>query len=282
MESRHILITGCSSGIGRACAILFADNDWKVFATVRKSSDAESLKDIGKSNIIPVFMDVNDQSSIDSLFKKVQEAVSDKGLDALINNASISISLPLEYANEAHIRSHFDTNVIGTLNVTRTFLPLLKKAKGRILNISSGAGVISTPLMGVYSASKFAIEALSDAFRPELRKSGVSVILLEPGFIDTEIHDKSEHHYQKLQDCLGEEAWSYYGPSLVQGAKTNASLRKKAPKAKDAADVVFHAINSNKPRARYTVGKDARLMRLLAPFLTSRLRDKMWQVIFRL
>ncbi len=279
---RTVLITGCSSGIGHATAMLFAQKGWRVFATVRKSVDADKLLALKKDNIVPVLVDIADAASITALSIELHQQLSDGGLHLLVNNAAFSELCPLEYADNAHIHRHFDANVIGTMQMIRAFLPYIKQVQGCIVNISSGAGVLATPLMSVYSATKFAVEGLSDALRPELRQAGVKIVLVEPGFINTEIHDKLEDSNAGIQAILGEAGWQYYGKSISQNSEVSAKLRKTAPGPDAVARVIYRAATATRPQARYTAGSDAFLMKLLAPFLTDRLRDFMWRHILKL
>ena len=277
-----LLITGCSSGIGRATALLFAEKGWRVFATVRKTADVEKLRVLKKDNIVPVLVDIADAASITALRIELHEQLESSGLHLLVNNAAFSELCPLEYADNAHIHQHFDTNVVGTMQMIRAFLPYIKPVQGRIVNLSSGAGVLATPLMSVYSATKFAVEGLSDALRPELRQVGVSIVLVEPGFINTEIHDKLEASNAGIEAKLGEAGWQYYSKSITQNSEMSARLRKTAPGAESVAKVIYRAAIASRPKARYTAGSDARMLILLAPLLTARLRDWMWRGILKL
>jgi NAD(P)-dependent dehydrogenase (short-subunit alcohol dehydrogenase family) len=194
---RSILITGTSTGIGQACAARFATLGWRVFAGVRKDEDARSLEEEIGPAVSPVLLDVTDADSINATAGLIESETGDRGLDALVNNAGIVAAGPLEYLPIPELRKQLEVNVVGQLAVTQAVLPLLRRATGRIIMISSISGRVSLPMAGAYGASKFALEALSDALRLELRHWGMHVVLIEPGRIETPIWKTSLERAEK-------------------------------------------------------------------------------------
>ncbi|MEX0791398.1 MAG: SDR family NAD(P)-dependent oxidoreductase, partial [Actinomycetota bacterium] len=167
-----VVITGASTGIGRATAPRLAAIGFRVFAGVRKQADADSLKQEAPA-VTPLILDVTDEHSIAEAATAVKAAVGANGLAGLVNNAGITVPGPLEFLPAEDLRRQFEVNVIGPIAVTQAFMPLLRAGKGRIVNVGSIGGRVSTPFLGAYSASKFAIEAISDALRVELRPWGI-------------------------------------------------------------------------------------------------------------
>src|SRR5574341_29762 len=178
-----IVITGASTGIGEACALYLDELGYRVFAGVRRPSDGETLKAKASARLTPVVMDVTDVASIDRAVETVKQAVGSVGLAGLVNNAGIGVGGPLEVVPLADLRKQFEVNVIGQVAVTQAFLPLLRQGRGRIVNMGSIAGRVVMPFMGPYSASKFALEALTDAMRLEFQPWGIQVSIVEPGAI---------------------------------------------------------------------------------------------------
>ncbi len=192
---RHsVLVTGASTGIGYAIATDLAKSGHQVFASVRKPEDAKRLE-ADQSNITPVIFDVCDEAGIQSAFKSISGRLAPDQPFSLINNAGIAVPGPLENLPLADFRRQFETNVFAALRMTQVFLPLIRETnrkKGRIINMSSVSGKMTTPFLGAYSASKFALEAISDALRRELGHEGIKVLLIEPGLIQTPIWGKGE------------------------------------------------------------------------------------------
>ena len=165
MLNKNILITGCSSGIGLASAEFCARQGAQVYATVRKQADMDKLNQLKLDNLHPLLLDITDLTGIKQIVTILEQKLGNSGLDILINNAAYGLSFVFEYASDDYICHHINTNITGTIRMIRAFIPLLKIARGRIINISSASGIIAIPLMAMYSASKFAIEGFSDALR---------------------------------------------------------------------------------------------------------------------
>ena len=266
--ARTVVITGASTGIGRASAMRLSRSGWHVFAGVRKDSDAESIRN-EDPRITPLPIDVSDQSSIDAARKLIGDAIGPR-LDALVNNAGIAVHGPLEFVTPDELRTQFEVNVIGLVATTQAFLPSLRAAKGRVVNIGSVAGRSpSLPLLGPYASSKWAVEAITDSMRLELKPWDIDVVLVGPGNIKTEIWDKSDEGFDRFPP----EAQELYRDLLEFGRETNAIMARIGVPAEKAAKVVERALTSNSPKTRYLVGIDARWRVYFEGRLPHRLRD---------
>lgn len=273
--NQAVFITGSSTGIGRAIALHLVANGFQVFAGVRKQADGETLQQLAKTNLTPVIIDVCDDQSIAHAAAELEAAVGEQGLYALINNAGVSLCSPLEYATREHMDRQLQTNFYGMVLTTGALLPLLRKAQGRIINISSGAGKFSTPTMGVYSATKFAVEGMSDALRVELRSAGIKVIVVEPGFVASDIHGKNSQDMDKVLAELPAAGLDYYGDAIKKFKATNEKMSLKATPAEQAGSVVLKALTVNKPKARYTVGPDAKFLSIFGSLMSDKLKDRL-------
>lgn len=254
-----VLITGASSGIGKACALYLADLGFTVFAGVRREGDAAALKQEVSSNLTPVFLDVTDTSMIESARDKITNEIGHAGLAGLVNNAGIPLGGPLEYLPLSDIRYEMEVNLLGTVAVTQAFLPLIRRGQGRIVNISSLSGFIALPFLGPYAMTKFGMRAFTDSLRRELRPWNISVSVLEVGDVDTRIWDKSLAVIEKAANEMPDRGMELYGP--VVGIKERFQPHGIPPL--EVAKVVHHALFSNRPKARYVVGRDAKLLDLI-------------------
>ena len=276
-SSQAVLVTGASTGIGRATALYLAARGFRVFASVRKEKDAAELP--GTS---PVVLDVTDPDSIRAASHAVSRALGDEALAGLVNNAGIAVSGPLEFLEMSEIRRQFDVNVFGQVAVTQAFLPLLRRAKrGRIVNMSSISGKITAPLLGPYSMSKFALEAFSDALRRELEPFGLSVSVIEPGVIKTPIWDKGVDSSKERTAQMPARALELYGRRIDQLRKRAQEMSERGAPAEEVAKAVHHALVSGRPRTRYLVGTDAKLTAKLAWLLPDRVLDRLMRTSLR-
>jgi NAD(P)-dependent dehydrogenase (short-subunit alcohol dehydrogenase family) len=250
-----VVITGASTGIGEACALHLDKLGYRVFAGIRKSADGESLRRRASERLVPVRLDISDAMEVAQAARIIIEMLGGGGLAGLINNAGIVVGGMLEFLPLDALRRQLEVNVVGQIAVTQAFLSSLRKARGRIVNISSVSGLISSPFTGAYSASKFALEALTDSLRMELRPWKMHVALVEPGFIQTPIASKSLAAAEELKSQLPAEAVQLYGSSLH--AVTTATERKAAKGASTDVVVkaVVHALTARRPRTRYVVGE---------------------------
>src|SRR6185436_1445591 len=270
-----VVITGASTGIGAACALDCAGHGMTVFAGVRDPRAGEALAVKGGPLLIPIMLDVTEESSIRRSVEMVQRIVGEGGLGGLINNAGIVIGSPLEVIPLSKLRKQLEINVIGQIAVTQAFLPLLRRGRGRIVNMGSIAGRGTIPLLGPYSASKYALEALTDALRMELQPWGIQVSIIEPGAIATPIWEKSAKEAESLEASSGEEARTLYGEAVmrIREAVTQAAQRAIPPEA--VVRAVQHALTSARPRTRYLVGTDAKLRAWMVKWLPDRAQDRL-------
>jgi len=273
MASSSVVITGTSTGIGRATALELDRAGFTVFAGVRREEDGAALRREGSERLHPMLLDVTDVASIEYAEKTVSAQVGEAGLAGLVNNAGIGVDGPIEFMPAEDISRQFEVNVFGPVAVARAFLPLLRTSRGRIVNVSSVAGRMSSPLIGVYCASKFALEAISDALRMELSNAGIRVVIVEPGFVETAMLDKGKSELDRVIEALPPRGRELYEAPLRTFEKSVESFRKRACNAEDVARTIHRALITPRPRARYAVGTDARVLLLMRRWLPSRAND---------
>ncbi len=269
--NRAVLVTGASTGIGRACVLDLAGRGALVFAGVRDATVGSVLASQAPDRIVPLLLDVTDPAQVAAAATAVGAATGDNGLFALVNNAGIAVAGPLEVLPDAALREQFEVNTFGPLALTQACLPLLRRARGRIVNVTSVNGRIVTPFTGAYAASKFALEAMSDALRRELAPTGVTVIVVQPGSIRTPIWTRSRERARRLAEQLPPASHGLYASVLARIKQVEVPARALPPEA--VAVVVSRALTSARPRTRYRVGWDARLGVLLAHILPGRALD---------
>lgn len=277
-----VVITGASSGIGETCALYLDKLGFRVFAGVRRQEDADKLKANASNRLTPIILDVTDAESIKAAAQTVDKATAQTGIIGLINNAGIGGGGPLEFLALDKIRSTFEVNVFGTIAVTQAFLPHLRKRKGRIINISSIAGLVTTPFTGSYSASKFALESFSNALRLELAPWNMKVSVVEPGSIATPMWNKGEEIREQLLVDLPAEAIELYGTMFENHKKIFAKASEGAESPQAVVDVILEALTSPQPQTRYLVGKDAKLMATVGKRLSDQRRDQVISKLFGL
>lgn len=273
MSKGYVVVTGASKGIGRATALYLAQQGFHVFAGVRNGADGEALVAAAGAAITPLALDVTNQGQVIAAAETVRVAVGDVGLTGLVNNAGVAVAAPLEFIPLAELRNQLEVNVVGQIGVTQALLPLLRAAKGRIINISSMGGRIAGPWLGPYHASKFALEALTDSLRQELAAWDIAVIAVEPGAIVTPIWETSLARARRLLDQFPVQAHDLYGKPMAQRiaiAEKNAHVG--IPPERVAA-VVLNALTAPRPKTRYPVGADAQLAINLIARLPDRWRD---------
>jgi len=267
-----VLVTGASTGIGREAARLLLAHGYEVFGTVRRTSDAESLRSDG---ITPVLMDVTDGASIAAARQTVRAALGQRPLVAVVNNAGVPAAGPLEFLPLDQLRHALEVNVVGVVAVTQAFLPELRRSSGRIVNVSSVSGRIAMPFGGPYSASKFALEAISDSLRRELLASGVKVIVIEPGSVRTPIWDKIR------EEDLDRYRETPYAPilPLIRNQALAGVNRGLPPGA--VAQAVLEALTARRPKTRIVVVKRKlrfRLLRMLPDSVLDRFTERaLWR-----
>ena len=265
-----VVVTGAASGIGEACALHLHDLGFRVFAGIRNHSAADGLRRNASDRIVPVILDVTDRGSIQAAFERVNETVGDAGLNGLVNNAGIAVWGPLEHTPIEMLRSQFEVNVIGQMAVIQSFLPALRRCRGRIVNIGSTSGLVALPFLGPYSASKFALEALTDALRVELRPWDIPVAIVEAGAIATPIWRKSLASFDQLVQDLPPDFDTQYGSVMAKLRERAAEIGGLPPV--EVAQAVAHALTARRAKTRYLIGKRTR-MHLWTRWLPDRLRD---------
>jgi NAD(P)-dependent dehydrogenase (short-subunit alcohol dehydrogenase family) len=280
--NRAVVITGASTGIGAACALHLDRLGFAVFAGVRKTEDGVALQKAGSDRLVPLELDVTDLTTIRKSHAVVSEATKRCGLYGLINNAGIAVVGPLEVIPISDFRQQFEVNVIGQVAVTQAFLPLVRQARGRIVNMGSIAGLSTMPLMGPYSASKFALEAITDALRLEIRQWGIHVSIIEPGAIATPIWSKSALAAVERETSVGTELRTLYTPLVTAVRKVVGEASKRAIAPDAVAKVVEEVLTVSTPKTRYLVGTDAKLRALMVRLLPDRISDKLLAWVLKL
>jgi NAD(P)-dependent dehydrogenase (short-subunit alcohol dehydrogenase family) len=267
--SPTVLITGTSSGIGRACAEEMAGRGWRVLAGVRKDSDAEEVRALSPHRIEPVLLDVTDLDAIAALPERVGGQ-----LDGLVNNAGMANAGPLEHLPVEDIRHQLDVMLLAPFALTKAMLPALRASRGRVVMIGSIGGRTSLPFMGPYNAAKAGIDGFANSLRQELAPFGVQVALVEPGAIKTRIWQKGIDAGEKLRESLPDEAERDYGDRIEKMANAAAESERRGVPPSKVAGVVAHALTADKPKTRYLVGIDARVQAGLRAALPDRALDR--------
>jgi NAD(P)-dependent dehydrogenase (short-subunit alcohol dehydrogenase family) len=270
MPTGTVLVTGASTGIGEATVLHLRELGFEPIAAVRKDEDAERLEGQG---VRTTRIDVTAADQIAA----AREALGDEPLAGLVNNAGIAVAAPLEFLPIDRLRQQLEINLIGQVAVTQAFLPALRRARGRIVNVSSIGGRVGLPLVGAYAASKFGLEGLSDSLRRELRAQGVDVILIEPGGVKTPIWKKGEKLADEMiGDEMPPEAEQRYGRLIQRVRAETAKIdEERGIEPREVAAVIGTALTARRPRARYLVGRDAKLRAQMAKILPDRVMDRL-------
>jgi short-subunit dehydrogenase len=263
-----VVITGASTGIGRASALRLARGGFDVLAGVRREEDGAALR-AEEGRIEPIIVDVTDAGQVAGLAARVGGAP----LAGLVNNAGIAVAGPLEGVPLDDVRRQYEVNVFGLLAVTQALLPAIRHGHGRIVNIGSIGGRINTPFVGPYSSSKAAVRSLSAALRRELRPWDIHVSLVEPGALDTPIWRKGEQGAQETIDALPDRVRTLYARPLQALVATTRKIAAGAGSADEAAQAIEHALTAERPKAVYTVGRRARVQGALHSVLPARAFD---------
>ena len=273
-----VLITGASTGIGFSTAIFLDSLGYKVYAGVRKDKDKENLIANSTNGLIPVMLDVCDQGSIKNAFAIIIEKSEGEPFH-LINNAGLSVNGPLELIDYSDIKKVIDVNLTGLLFVTKIFLPLIRRNQGRLINISSGHGLMAIPDKSVYAASKFGVQALSDSLRVELRPFGVSVSSIIVGKVETNVLGKILDDREKMISKADPEIYELY-KTLVEYFDKEV---KNIPgiEARKVSEVIHKAMTDAKPKEKYIIGPGAKKMSILGKF-PAKMRDNvLYKAIYK-
>jgi NAD(P)-dependent dehydrogenase (short-subunit alcohol dehydrogenase family) len=273
--SGAVLVTGASTGIGRATALLLDARGYRVFAGVRKEADARELSKDGSDRLTPVTIDVTEAAQIAAAREQVAESVADQGLAGLVNNAGVGGGGPIEFMPLDELRRTLEINLIGQVAVTQAFIPLIRKAKGTIVFIASIGGRVASPFMSPYNTSKFAIEALGESLRHELRPWEIDVAVVEPGSIDTEIWSKGNEQVREQVEVMPDDARRLYGRQITRFGEVLNETASRGISPDKVAEVVHKAIASDNPRHRYLVGTDAKIGARLKGTLPDRTFSKL-------
>jgi NAD(P)-dependent dehydrogenase (short-subunit alcohol dehydrogenase family) len=271
---RSVLITGASTGIGRATALRLDAAGWRVYAGVRRPEDAAALRQAGSERLLPLTLDVTDSAQIDAAAAQIRSESDGAGLDGLVNNAGIAVPGPLETLPLDDLRRQVEVNLIAQVAVTQAMLPLLRPARGRLVFLSSIGGRLAFPFSGAYHASKFAIEAVGDSLRQELRPWGIAVSIVEPGSIDTPIWERGERNADAVEARADPSQQALYGQALAGFRQAVKELAARGIAPDKVARAIAHALEARRPRTRYLVGIDAKAQARLKPLIPTRVLDR--------
>ena len=276
MADRTVLITGTSTGIGSACVHRLAGGGWKVYAGVRRDEDGDRLVADTAGEVVPLRLDVTDRDQVTAALARINDEVG--ALHGLVNNAGVGVGGPVELLTDEEWRWQFDVNFFGLVSLTRDAMPLMDDVGGRFVHIGSIAGRVSQPALAPYAASKHALEAFNWSLRGELARTSMNSSIVEPGEIRTAIWDKAEDAIEESAvrlDAAGRA--DRYGFLLQRQRAFNVEGRELGIDPDRVAQAVEHALTAPRPKARYLVGPDARLIGLAA-----RLPDRVLEPLLEL
>jgi NAD(P)-dependent dehydrogenase (short-subunit alcohol dehydrogenase family) len=269
-----VLVTGAARGIGRSITEYLASRNWDVIAGVRTQADADDVTAANPARITPVILDVTNDDHVANLVASLPAR-----LDGIVNNAGAAVSGPMETVTTAEWRTQLEVNVIGQLAVTRAVLPRLRESRGRVVFISSVNGRLSMPMLGAYSASKFALEAAADAMRMELRPAHVPVIIIEPAQTDTDMWRKADDTVLETEAAMSPEHRELYAEHIAGMKKLVKVSQRMAVAPEKVSAVVEAALTARRPRARYVVGVGPKLQVLLMTNMPAGLRDRVLRIV---
>ena len=270
---KSVLITGASTGIGRATALHLDAAGWRVFAGVRRDEDAASLRDAGSERLEPLMLDVTDAEQISTAVERIGSGVAAAGLDGLVNNAGIAVPGPLETLPIDDFKRQIEVNLSAQVAVTQALLPAIRTARGRIVFITSIGGLMAFPMFGAYHAAKFGLEAVGDVFRQELRPWGISVSIVEPGSIATPIWDRGLEEVDAIAARARDGHAELYGKAIEAYRDVARKTGDRGIPPERVAAKIEHALSARRPRVRYLVGADARGQAFASRVLPDRLVD---------
>jgi NAD(P)-dependent dehydrogenase (short-subunit alcohol dehydrogenase family) len=259
-EARAVVVTGASSGIGAATAVLLHRSGFRVYAGVRDEDAAQRCRAEG---LVPLRLDITRPDLIGRARRQLDDELAGRGLYGLVNNAGAVIPGPLEYLSPERLRAQLEVNLVGHLAVTQQLLDLLRPARGRIVNVGSISGRMTSPFIGGYSAAKHAVEGLSDALRLELRPWGVRVVVVQPGAIATSMPEKLLRDVDLACAGLPPAGQQRYGTALRRFGRTlSDNHRRHGSPPEVVARAILVALTERTPRARYPVGAQSGLLRI--------------------
>lgn len=270
-----VIVTGASSGIGAATAALLEENGFHSVGTVRSSGASNALAN-------RLVLDVADEKSIETAVSSIRSLLDSAPKVHLVNNAGIAVAGPVEAVPLARWREQFEVNVFGLVRMSQALLPWIRKTGGRIVNVSSVNGIVTSPYLGPYSASKFSVEAISDALRRELAGFGVEVIAVQPGPVATPIWEKNFSRLEEEMRSFGPEMNQVYGGTMQGFAALARKSAEEAVPVEYVSETILRALKAPRPRTRYVVGSMAgRMQMALLRFLPDRWIDALVAKQFR-
>ncbi|MFS0724900.1 SDR family NAD(P)-dependent oxidoreductase [Paenibacillus sp. 1P07SE] len=267
-----VVVTGTSSGIGQATAKRLAADGFYVLAGVRRPEDAAKMN---SKNIEAVIVDITNVDTLKALAERVEKDSLGRRLRAVVNNAGIAVNAPLEMVPLDELRRQLEVSVIGQVAVIQALTPALLTSGGRVVNIGSLGGKVSMPGFGIYSAAKFAMEAINDSLRREMASFGLKVIMITPGGVSTRMSEQGIKTAERLARLMTPDQHRRHDRLFVAVKALAETWAKDGVRPEKAATVISRAIHDRKPRTRYTVGRDAALLTRLVRFLPDRLLDRM-------
>ena len=270
--TKYVLITGVSTGIGYDAAEYLISKGYAVIGSVRKKADKARLASLWKKNFHCLLFDVTDDDAIKAAFSEVTTLLNGTPLHALINNAGFALPGPMALLSKEELRKQIEVNVISVQNITNTFLPLIEKNNApdpsKIINISSISGLFTSPFNGAYSVSKYGLEALSDAYRRELRLYDIQVSIIEPGPIKTKIWSKNKGALKRFEN-------SDYGDMVSLADKVIENSEKNALPVRKVSELIHRILTSASPKARYLITKNKLAFRLISSILPTKMVDNL-------
>ena len=273
-EGRSVVITGTSTGIGAASALMLAEQGYGVFAGVRNGEDGEDLRRRATGDLTPLVLDITEGVSIAAAVATVQGELGGGGLYGLVNNAGIVKPGPLEFQPLDDFRRQLEVNLTGQLAMTQAFLPMIRSGGGRIVNVGSVGGHVVLPLHGAYSASKFGMEAITDALRLELRQWGIPVSLIDPGATETAIFGKTLKALDEVRQSLDDAGHSEYEGQVAAMRRLVEKTADGAAPVRALAETVAKVLTAAKPKSRYLAGTGAKAAVVLARTANDSVKDR--------
>ena len=255
-----VVVTGASTGIGRATALRLAQSGQTVFAGVRKPQDGERLEAEASGELRPLQIDVTDGGQVAAAAAAVSEAVGERGIIGLVNNAGVAIGGPVEFVPLDDLRRQLEINLVGQVAVIQAFMSQLRRATGRVVNVASVGGRVASPFFGPYNASKFGLKAISGSLRMELRPWGIGVSVIEPGAVATEIWERGASTAREVRERMPAEAETHYAESLDAATAAANKMGEAGIHPDRVAKAIEHALTARRPKKRYLIGREARMM----------------------
>jgi NAD(P)-dependent dehydrogenase (short-subunit alcohol dehydrogenase family) len=272
LRGEILVVSGASTGIGAATARELARRGFHVLAGVRRDTDADALR---ATNLEPIMLDITNEAEIAALVKHIADDPARRPLRALVNNAGIEFNAPVEVLPLSEWRRQFDVNLFGHVAMTQALLPALIESRGTVVNISSVGGKVAMAGYGPYASTKFALEAVSDSLRREVEPLGVKVIVVEPGAVKSEMSGRVGASAERITRGMTTEQHGRYATLMQSMVSQAESYIRKALPAEEAGRVIADAITSKRPRTRYTIGRDAAIILILARCLSDRMLDRL-------